>query len=65
MPCPAAAAATDGRIHFRARFLGHPEAAIGESALDVLARPAERRELEVMDRGRAIQGEVRDHALRE
>ena len=60
MPWLARAAARDGGVHLRAGLLRHPEAAIGQAGLHVLAGPAEGRELEVVDGGGAIHGDVGD-----
>ena len=61
-PFPASrpAAAMIGRVHLRAGFLGHPEAAVGQAAFHVLAGPAVGRQLEIVDRRGAVQGQVGD-----
>ena len=46
------------RVHLRPGLLGHPEGPVREPALHVLAGPAERGELEVVNRGRAVERDV-------
>ena len=55
----------DGRVHLRPGLLRHPEAAVGQPALHVLARPAECRQLEVVNRRGAVERDVGDDAARD
>ena len=52
----------DGGIHLAPGLLRHAERAVRQATGDVLARAAERGELEVVDRGTAVHREMRDHA---
>jgi hypothetical protein len=53
----------DRVIHFGTRLLCHAEAAIGKPLFHILARPAERGELEVVDSRGAVHGDMADDAL--
>src|SRR5439155_631354 len=52
----------DGGIHLAPGFLHHAERAVRQATGNVLARAAERGELEVVDPGTAVHREMRDHA---
>ena len=60
---PGALTAGDRLVHLAAGFLGHPEGAVPETGSHVLGRAAPPRHLVIVDRGRAVQREVCDHAL--
>ena len=52
----------DGGVHLGPGLLRHAEAAVRQTALHVLAGPAECRQLEVVDRGGAVERQVGDDA---
>src|SRR5690349_9507020 len=61
-PLAALCAGGYGRVHLATGFLRHAEGTVGEAGRHVLARSAVRGELEVVNRGAAIQRQVCDHA---
>ena len=50
----------DGGVHLGSRLLGHPEAAVRQTSLHVLARPAKRGQLEVVDCSGTVHGDMGD-----